>query len=71
MVRRVDDNQLDPETEKELRAAMDSAAQEERKGNTVELAQYMRDNYLAYRAKGFSRKQAWTFTILLYQNLIR
>lgn len=63
-------DELDPETEKEIRDAMGKAASSAREDGIIEMARYMRRNYLAFRAQRFTRKQAFTFTMLLYQAIL-
>jgi hypothetical protein len=64
------DEQLDPETEKALRDAMDEAADEVRDDGITNMAAYMRRSYEAFRKCGFSRRQSFSFTMVLYQSLL-
>lgn len=66
----MDDKPVDPATEKELQDAMDKAVSDMRDENVVSLAKYMGSNYKAFRKYGFSRKQAFTLTALLFQRLL-
>jgi hypothetical protein len=64
------DKPVDPDTERELQATMNEAVDTMRDEGIAQLARYMKSNYQAFRKEGFSRKNAFTFTILLYQSLL-
>jgi hypothetical protein len=64
------DKPVDPDTAREVQDAMDEAMKEMRDEGVTQLARYMKSNYTAFRKQGFSRKQSFSFTILLYQNLL-
>jgi hypothetical protein len=66
----VDDKPVDPETEREVQAAMDKATEDMRAEGITSIAVYMSNTYKAFRKHGFSRKQAFSFTIVLYQSLL-
>jgi len=66
----MEDNGLDPETEKALRDAMDQAEQEVRNDGVASMAAYMRRTYLSFRETGFGKVPSYVFTLLLYRNLI-
>lgn len=66
----MDDDRIDPETEKALRDAMDEAEKDVRLDGITSMAAYMRQSYEAFRKTGFNRKQSFSFTVLLYQNLL-
>jgi len=65
-----DEGKLDPETEKSIEDVMDQAVREVRDDGITDIAAYMRRTYEAFRKLGFSRRQSFSFTILLYQSLI-
>lgn len=65
-----DDQGLDPETEQELRDTMDEAQRNARNDGMLEMARYIRRNYAMFRSQGFSRKQAFTLTAVLYQVML-
>lgn len=67
----MENNGLDPETEKALRDAMSQAEKDVRNDGVKEMAAYMRRTYLSFRQTGFGRAQAYLFTVLLYRSLIR
>ena len=69
MVRSVDDG-LDPETEKELRDAMDAATEDVRSDGVTSMAAYMRSTFNAFRKTGFGRTESFIFTLTLYRNLL-
>jgi len=64
------DKPVDPATERELQDTMDQALREMQNENTASLARYLRGNYKAFRKVGFSRKESFTFTALLFQTLL-
>jgi hypothetical protein len=61
---------IDPETEKELREAMESATEDVRKDGIVSMAAYMRSTYEAFRKTGFGRLQSFVFSLTLYKSLL-
>lgn len=65
-----DDTPLDPETERELRDTMDQAGRDVREDGMLDTAKYIRRNYLIFRAQGFSRKQSFQMTSMLYQLML-
>ena len=64
------DKPVDPETESAIRDAMDQAIDDMHNEGIIQLARYMKNNYQAFRKQGFSRKNSFTFTILLYQSIL-
>lgn len=66
----MENNGLDPETEKTLRDAMTQAEQDVRSDGVASMAAYMRQTYEAFRKTGFTRRQSFSFTALLYQSLL-
>jgi hypothetical protein len=64
------DKPVDPETESVIRDAMGQAIDDMRDEGITQLAKYMRNNYQAFRKQGFSRKNSFTFTVILYQSLL-
>jgi cell division protein FtsI/penicillin-binding protein 2 len=64
------DKPVNDDTEREVQEALDEAFKEVRDEGVAQLAKYMKSNYTAFRKQGFSRKNAFTFTIILYQNLL-
>jgi len=67
----MEDNGLDPETEKALRDTMSQAEKDVQNDGVNEMAAYMRRTYLSFRETGFGRAQSYLFTALLYRSLIR
>lgn len=65
------DKPVDPEIELAIREAMDKATEDMRDEGITSLAKYMKKNYDAYRELGFSRKNSFTFTVLLYQSVLQ
>lgn len=65
-----DDTPLDPETERELRDTMDQAGRDVREDGMLDTAKYIRRNYLIFRAQGFSRRQSFKMTSMLYQLIL-
>jgi hypothetical protein len=61
---------LDPETEKELRDAMDSATEDARRDGVVSMAAYMSTTRTAFRDAGFGRVESMIFTAILYRSLL-
>ena len=66
----MDDNRLDPETEKAVREAMDQAELDVRNDGILGMVLYLRTTYKAFRKSGFSKKQSQAFTELLYRSLL-
>jgi hypothetical protein len=66
----MDDKPVDPETEREVQAAMDKATDDMRAEGIASVARYMRTSYDSFRTQGFNRKQAFSFTLMLYQSLL-
>lgn len=66
----LDRDKLDPENERALSEAMDKAIDVARAEGLASVSRYMRDAYDSFRAKGFTRVQAYAFTILLYKSLL-
>lgn len=66
----MENNGLDPETEKALRDAMSQAEKDVRNDGVKEMAAYMRRTYLSFRQTGFGRAQSYLFTFTLYRSLI-
>ena len=64
------DKPVDPDTEREIQAAMDKSVKDMRDEGVTQLAKYMRSNYKAFRKQGFTRKEAFGFTAILFQNLL-
>lgn len=64
------DKPVDPETEREVQSAMDNAVEDMRDEGAASLARYLRNSYTAFRKQGFSRRHAFTFTVILFQNLL-
>lgn len=66
----MDDKPVDPDTERELQDTMEQVVKDMRDEGITQLAKYMRSNYKAFRKQGFTRKESFTFTALLFQNLL-
>jgi hypothetical protein len=64
------DESLDPETERELRDTMSDATLDMWKDGAAGVADYMHSVYSAFREKGFSRKQAFSLCVLLFQKML-
>ena len=64
------DKPVDPATEQELKDTMDKAIEDMRNEGVESLAKYMYSNYRSFRRNGFSRRNAFTLTALLFQNLL-
>jgi len=65
-----DDTPLDPETERELRDTMDQAGRNAREDGMLEMAKYLRRQYLLFRTQGFSKRQSFQMTSYLYQVML-
>jgi len=64
------DKPVDPATERELKATMDQAVEDMRNEGMTSLAKYMHSNYTAFRKAGFNRKNSFTLSVILFQNLL-
>lgn len=64
------DKPVDPQTERELQDTLNQAVDDMRDEGITQLAKYMKNNYRAFRKQGFSRKNSFTFTVLLYQSML-
>lgn len=65
-----EESQVSPETEAEIRDAMREGASNEQQDSIDNMAKLMRRYYVSFRARGFSRKQAFTFTALVFQRML-
>jgi hypothetical protein len=61
---------IDPETEKEMREAMDAATEDARRDGVVSMAAYMGTTRKAFRDAGFGRVESMIFTAILYRSLL-
>lgn len=66
----MDDKPVDPATEREIKDTMDEAIEDMRNEGMVSLAKYVRNNYVTFRKAGFNRKNSFTLTVILFQNLL-
>lgn len=66
----MDDKPVDPATEREIKDTMDEAIEEMRNEGVASLAKYIHSNYAAFRKQGFNRKNSFTLTAILFQNLL-
>lgn len=64
------DTPLDPETERELRETMEQAGRDAREDGMLDMAKYVRRQYVCFRAQGFTRRQAFQMASMLYQLLL-
>ena len=67
----MDDNRLDPETEKALKAALDQAEQDVRADGILSMSVYLWATYESWLKVGFNKKQAYKLTEKLYEGLLR
>lgn len=64
------DRPVDPDTEREVQDTMDKAVEDMRDEGSASLAKYAGNSYRAFRKQGFTRKQAFTLTAVLFQSLL-
>ena len=62
--------ELSPETEQEMRDALNQGVRNVANDNIYELARLIRRYYINFRAQGFSRRQATTLTLVVFQKMV-
>lgn len=62
--------EVSAETEQEIRDAMNQGVHNAANDSIRDLARITRRYYINFRAQGFNRRQATTFTLVVFQKLV-
>lgn len=65
-----EDPDVSPETEQEIRDAMNQGARNAANDSITDMARLVRRYYVNFRAQGFSRRQSTMFTMIVFQKMV-